>query len=141
MSQYFLFVFKQTQEWHASKVHPTTTHPHLSKEESLFNLPCTFTSSYPHSPGYNATSNRCKFCPKTFLEKTEMAHHLSLAHSYTRGYCCPECGKWFSRKEDLQGHLNMHTGEKTFACKVCGKAFHYAQSQRKHEKMCTFAYT
>ncbi|NXD18280.1 ZG7 protein, partial [Nothocercus nigrocapillus] len=41
-------------------------------------------------------------------------------HTGERPYGCPECGKSFVCKGDLQVHVQLHTGERPF---LCGRGF------------------
>lgn len=36
---------------------------------------------------------------------------------------CPECGKSFTQKKNLNAHLSIHTGDKPFPCTICDKRF------------------
>src|SRR5277367_2724109 len=36
---------------------------------------------------------------------------------------CTTCNKRFGKRSDLERHVGIHTGEKPFECKECGKAF------------------
>uniref|UniRef100_A0A3Q0RIY6 C2H2-type domain-containing protein n=1 Tax=Amphilophus citrinellus TaxID=61819 RepID=A0A3Q0RIY6_AMPCI len=40
-----------------------------------------------------------------------------------KSFVCPECGKCFRRKGNLETHLRTHTGERPFSCPLCSKTF------------------
>lgn len=47
------------------------------------------------------------------------------------------CGKSFTRSDELQRHLRIHTKEKAYMCTICNKAFgrsdHLSKHLRTHE--------
>lgn len=45
------------------------------------------------------------------------------------------CGQFFSRKEHLERHLLMHTGEKPFRCILCPKGFSREDNLKQHLKV------
>lgn len=46
---------------------------------------------------------------------------------------CPYCQKMFGAKTDLKRHIMIHTGQKPFNCKLCGKPFRLAQHLKTHK--------
>lgn len=47
----------------------------------------------------------------------------------------PDCGKRFTRKINLKGHIRSHFGERPYACSSCGKAFTRVNDCKRHEKI------
>ncbi|XP_055895450.1 uncharacterized protein LOC106064207 isoform X14 [Biomphalaria glabrata] len=54
---------------------------------------------------------------------------------------CHYCGKKYTSRRDLQGHLNVvHLKLKPFVCCHCGKAFSYNQHLHAHSKICAHSF-
>jgi uncharacterized Zn-finger protein len=57
-----------------------------------------------------------------------------------RPFVCdhPECGKSFTRNEELTRHRRIHTGIRPYSCIMCTKRFgrkdHLKKHERTHEK-------
>ncbi|KAL4951216.1 hypothetical protein BDW69DRAFT_42142 [Aspergillus filifer] len=48
---------------------------------------------------------------------------------------CPECHKFFVRRNILEDHTRSHKGEKPFCCSECGKGFARKSDMKRHEKI------
>jgi len=47
---------------------------------------------------------------------------------------CPECGKYFEKRDKLKRHFIIHTGEKPFECDDCDKKFGRKDKLTNHKK-------
>ena len=77
-------------------------------------------------------------CDRTFSTKYNMKRHLDSFHLKIKRFQCMTCLKLFVSKQVLNDHLNSHSGERQFACEVCGIAFKFSSKlsfhRRKHKK-------
>ena len=47
-------------------------------------------------------------------------------------FFCDRCPKHFSSNNDLRKHIRVHTGEKPYSCKICGRTFNVKSSAFRH---------
>lgn len=80
---------------------------------------------------------RCERCGKTFrLRGVLRMHARTHDGNDERSAVCDVCGKRFLQASDLNKHkLAAHSGEKPFACAVCGRAFARRDYLRGHMKV------
>ncbi|XP_006835132.1 PREDICTED: zinc finger and SCAN domain-containing protein 30 [Chrysochloris asiatica] len=56
-------------------------------------------------------------------------------HTGDKSYECFDCGKAFLQSSKLIRHQRIHTGERPYACKECGKAFSLSSDLVRHQRI------
>ena len=73
-------------------------------------------------------------CGKRFSRSDELTRHLRI-HTGQKPFQCHICLRCFSRSDHLTTHIRTHTGEKPFACETCGRRFARSDERRRHKKV------
>ncbi|WAR18152.1 ZNF91-like protein [Mya arenaria] len=70
-----------------------------------------------------------------FTEDQMWESRQDLTDSTKKKHICPLCGKGFARRQYVEEHIRVHTGEKPYKCHFCGKGFKTKSAQKGHLKI------
>ncbi|MBN3275627.1 EGR1 protein, partial [Polyodon spathula] len=73
-------------------------------------------------------------CERRFSRSDELNRHLRI-HTGHKPFQCRICLRSFSRSDHLTTHTRTHTGEKPFSCDVCGKRFARSDERKRHGRV------
>ncbi|CAI2296869.1 unnamed protein product [Caenorhabditis sp. 36 PRJEB53466] len=87
----------------------------------------------------NSTKHKhqCEQCLKTFTRKNDLERHLEI-HSDERPYQCPHCSSTFRRKSTLKVHVATHSEQPPqLQCTVCERSFYEKKTLVIHMRIHT----
>ncbi|KAM7366693.1 hypothetical protein PAMP_016108 [Pampus punctatissimus] len=73
-------------------------------------------------------------CDRRFSRSDELNRHVRI-HTGQKPFQCTICARSFSRSDHLTTHTRTHTGEKPFSCDVCGKRFARSDERKRHGRV------
>ncbi|CAJ1048365.1 early growth response protein 4-like [Xyrichtys novacula] len=73
-------------------------------------------------------------CERRFSRSDELNRHVRI-HTGQKPFQCAICSRSFSRSDHLTTHTRTHTGEKPFSCDVCGKRFARSDERKRHGRV------
>ncbi|KAM6972678.1 uncharacterized protein FYW47_004839 [Aplochiton taeniatus] len=73
-------------------------------------------------------------CDRRFSRSDELNRHIRI-HTGHKPFQCRICLRSFSRSDHLTTHTRTHTGEKPFSCEVCGKRFARSDERKRHGRV------
>lgn len=80
---------------------------------------------------------KCRHCDKTFTALSSVRQHASI-HTGEKPYACKVCGKTFRKRNYLRVHFeHLHLNKRPHRCRFCGKAFRDKSIMIGHESMHT----
>ena len=67
----------------------------------------------------------------SFIRRDALDRHMVI-HTGERPYKCKECTKPYNQILNLKNHYRSHTGEKPYQCKFCNRSFSHPTPLKVH---------
>lgn len=126
--------------------------------------PLTISDVRTEKESPRVASHPCKYCKQTFTSRSNLIKHANDKHNISMGYECEHCGRFFNDRSNykkhciqrhgggdaryqchlchkrmatranFEGHMNLHSGIKPFACAKCGNKYTSKKNMLYHER-------
>ena len=87
-----------------------------------------------HMDEHTGKTFQCTICQKTYKTRQNLKSHIYTHKVRTKTFQCDICGKSLTRAKTLKIHLQIHSDERKFQCKFCGRAFNTLSYMDRHIK-------
>ncbi|XP_037392625.1 zinc finger protein 271-like isoform X1 [Pygocentrus nattereri] len=90
----------------------------------------------PEEPGFRTDDIdrkcfTCSYCGRKFARRQTLEQHERI-HTGEKPFRCSECNKCFRQRSALRVHRKGHAGDKAFECFVCCKRFYRSGDLKAH---------
>lgn len=76
---------------------------------------------------------KCDQCANEYRHHSGLYQHRVIVHEQRRSHQCQVCRKTFTRRANLDGHMNLHNNKQPFKCEWCEAAYAFNSSLLKHK--------
>ena len=80
---------------------------------------------------------RSRHCSQAWATERDSVSKKKKIHTREKPYKYKECGKSFNRSSTFTKHKVIHTGVKLYKCEECGKSFFWSSALTRHKKIHT----
>ncbi|XP_013183154.2 zinc finger protein 62 homolog [Amyelois transitella] len=117
------------------KIHVLTHYEQPKQSCDVCGVLLTYDKMKEHTKVHSGFNTRfvCDICGKTLSTgKREM--HMAIHRRGPKRYPCDYCDKVYKCKHDRDCHVNIHTGELSEICDICGFVCHNPKNMNRHKR-------